>query len=37
MELLLVPVLIVLLVPLVYYYGVDSRLDERGSITHRPS
>jgi hypothetical protein len=37
MDLLLVPAIVVVLVALlIYRYGVDSRLDDRGSPTSRP-
>jgi hypothetical protein len=38
MELLLVPVLVVVIALLVYFFGVDSRLEsDRGSLTSRPT
>jgi hypothetical protein len=36
MDLLLVPAIVVLVALLIYRYGVDSRLDDRGSLTSRP-
>ena len=36
MDLLVVPAIVVLVGLLIYRYGVDSRLDERGSLTRRP-
>jgi hypothetical protein len=37
MGVLLVPAVVVVIGLLVYLYGVDSRLDEHGSLTYRPS